>query len=74
MRPIICDVNSTKIEPELDGGTYKVAARWRTIQFELFRRKAGDGGARRGAGAFRLTFRRPVRGPIALGWPGHFGM
>jgi CRISPR-associated protein Csb2 len=30
--------------------------------------------ARRLAGAFRLTFRQPVRGPIALGYSSHFGL
>lgn len=29
---------------------------------------------RRLAGAFRLIFRNPVRGPIALGWSSHFGL
>jgi len=63
------------IEPAWDENrVYKVAARWRTIQFKRFRRKAGDDGGRRLAGAFRLIFSRPVRGPITLGWSSHFGM
>lgn len=63
------------IEPLWDvNHIFRVAARWRTIQFKRFRRKAGDDGGRRLAGAFRLTFRRPVRGPLALGWSSHFGM
>ncbi len=40
-------------------------------QSELHNHRSG---ARRLAGAFRLTFARPVRGPIALGWSSHFGM
>lgn len=63
------------IEPLWDDNrVFKVAARWRTIQFKRFRGKADDDGGRRLAGAFRLTFSRPVRGPIALGWSSHFGM
>lgn len=63
------------IEPEWDENhAFKIAQRWRTIQFKRFRRKAGDDGGRRLAGAFRLTFRHPVRGPIALGFSSHFGM
>lgn len=63
------------IEPVWDDNhVFKVAARWRTIQFKRFRRKAGDDGGRRLAGAFRLIFREPVRGPIALGWSSHFGL
>lgn len=52
----------------------KIAERWRTIQFKRFRRKAGDDGGRRLAGAFRVTFPLPVRGPIALGNSAHYGM
>lgn len=57
-----------------DNQVFRVAARWRTIQFKRYRRRIGDDGGRRLAGAFRLTFREPVRGPIALGWSSHFGM
>lgn len=63
------------IEPLWDANhVFKVAGRWRTIQFKRFRRKAGDDGGRRLAGAFRLIFPQPVRGPIALGWSSHFGL
>jgi CRISPR-associated protein Csb2 len=63
------------IEPLWDKNyVFKVAARWSTIQFKRFRRKAGDDGGRHLSGAFQLTFSRPVRGPIALGWSNHFGM
>jgi CRISPR-associated protein Csb2 len=63
------------IEPLWDDNhVLKVAGRWRTIQFKCFRRKAGDDGGRRLAGAFRLTFRQPVRGPIVLGWSSHFSL
>jgi CRISPR-associated protein Csb2 len=57
-----------------DNCVFKIAGCWRTIQFKRFRHKAGDDGGRRLAGAFRLTFRCPVAGPIALGWSSHFGM
>lgn len=50
------------------------ARRWRLIQFTRFRRKRHDDGGRRPAGAFRLTFSQPIRGPIALGHSAHFGM
>lgn len=63
------------IEPLWDTNhVFRVAARWSTIQFKRFRRKAGDDGGRHLSGAFQLTFSRPVRGPIALGWSNHFGM
>lgn len=63
------------IEPLWDDNhVFKIASRWRPIQFKRFRSKTGDDGGRRLAAAFRLTFRHPVRGPIALGWSSHFGM
>ncbi len=62
------------VEPLWENRVFTVAGRWRPIQFKRFRRKAGDDGGRRLAGSFRLTFDRPVRGPIALGWSSHFGM
>lgn len=63
-----------KIEPVLDGSAFKVANRWRPVQFKRFRRKSGDDGGRRFAGAFRIVFPQPVAGPIALGHSSHFGM
>lgn len=68
------DAVEVQIEPLLDGGAFKVANRWRPIQFKRFRSKAGDDGGRRLAGAFRIKFSRPVAGPIALGHSSHFGM
>lgn len=63
------------IEPEWDPNhVFRVASRWRNIQFKRFRMKRHDDGGRRLSGAFRLTFARPVRGPIALGHSSHFGM
>jgi len=63
------------IEPLWDTNhVFKVAARWSTTQFKRFRHKAGDDGGRHLCGAFKLTFPRPVRGPVALGWSNHFGM
>ncbi len=46
----------------------------RPIQFGRFRRKSGDDGGLRPAGAFRITFPQEVAGPVALGWSSHFGM
>jgi len=48
--------------------------RLRPIQFKRFRRKRGDDGGRRSAGAFRITFPHPVSGPICLGHSSHFGL
>ncbi len=63
------------IEPLWDSNQcVKIADRWRPIEFKRFRRKAGDDGGRRLAGAFRLIFAKPVRGPIALGHSSHFGL
>lgn len=62
------------IEPLFDYGAFKVADRWRPIQFKRFRSKPGDDGGRRLAGAFRLTFTLVLNGPLVLGWSGHFGM
>ena len=64
-----------EIEPLWDSNhVFAVAGRWRTIEFKRFRQRAGDDGGRRLAGAFRLIFHEPVRGPIALGWSSHFGL
>ena len=46
----------------------------RAIQFRRFRRKQGDDGGRRAAGAFRIVFSAPVSGPICLGHSSHFGL
>ncbi len=46
----------------------------RTLQFQRFRGKRDDDGGRRPAGAFRITFRDPVRGPVCLGHSCHFGL
>lgn len=77
VRPDLAGENASEvaISPLWDDNQiFKIGARWRTIQFKRFRRKTGDDGGRRLAGAFRLTFRRSVAGPIALGWSSHFGM
>lgn len=67
-------VGEVNIEPLVDGSGFKVAGRWRPIQFKRFRSKPGDDGGRRLAGAFRLEFGTGVRGPMALGYASHFGM
>ena len=77
-RAVLPDVfdgaDPVEIEPLLEGGAFRIAARWRPIQFKRFRRKPGDDGGARAGGAFRLTFGTQVRGPIVLGWSSHFGM
>ena len=77
VRPEFADQEALEVtvEPLWDQNhVFRLAGRWRTIQFKRFRRKAGDDGGRRLAGAFRLTFSQAVQGPLALGWSSHFGM
>lgn len=78
IRAVLHDVtrnaDDVKIDPVLDGGAFKVAGRWRPIQFKRFRRKPGDDGGRRLAGAFRMEFPSEIRGPVALGHSAHFGL
>jgi len=64
------------VEPLLDAnGTFRLGPRGlRPIQFKRFRSKRNDDGGRRPAGAFRIVFRGPVSGPIALGHSAHFGL
>ncbi len=67
--------SDVQIECMWDGNhVFRIAGRWRPIEFTRFRRKPGDDGGRRLAGAFRLTFGFAVTGPFVLGWSGHFGM
>lgn len=64
-----------QIEPEWDENhAFRVAERWRSIEFRRFRSKRNDDGGTRLAGAFHLNFARPVSGPIAVGHSSHFGM
>lgn len=65
-----------KISPCVDEqGTFRLGARnLRPIEFHRFRKKRGDDGGRRPAGAFRLDFPHPVFGPVCLGHSAHFGM
>lgn len=63
-----------QITPLLDGSAFRIAGRWRPIQFKRFRFKQSDDGGRRLAGAFRIMFTEPVPGPIALGHFAHFGL
>ncbi len=74
-------VQATEILPCVDiHGVFRIrrspraAHGLRPIEFKRFRQKYGDDGGRRLAGAFRLVFPRPVRGPIALGHSSHFGL
>jgi CRISPR-associated protein Csb2 len=69
------DVEQVQVEPICDAkGVFKVADRWRPIQFRRYRRKASDDGGRRLAGVFRLTFPAEIAGPICLGHSCHFGL
>lgn len=85
IRAVIVDLDAgvsdrIQIAPEWeDRGVFRLAGRHghsklRPIEFKRFRSKPGDDGGRRLAGAFRVVFPTPVRGPIALGFSGHFGM
>jgi CRISPR-associated protein Csb2 len=70
------NVEDIRITPLVDPqDTFRIGKReFRPIQFKRFRQKHGDDGGRRPCGAFRLTFPRPVPGPICLGHSSHFGM
>lgn len=77
VRPDLISTGIPEVQIEClwdDNQIFRVGGRWRMIQFSRFRRKAGDDGGQRLAGAFRLTFSLEVRGPIVLGWSSHFGM
>ncbi|GIK15618.1 MAG: hypothetical protein BroJett003_05820 [Planctomycetota bacterium] len=67
-------VAEANIEPVVTDGAFRIAGRWRPIQFKRFRSKPGDDGGRRPAGAFRVRFTLEVHGPIVIGWSSHFGM
>ena len=65
---------NVEVEPLLDGNSFRIAERWRPVEFKRFRSKPGDDGGRRLAGAFRIDFPQPVTGPVAFGHSSHFGM
>lgn len=68
------DARPVVIEPLLTDETFRIAGRWRPIQFKRSRSKWGDDGGLRLTGAFRLTFPGAIPGPIAAGHSAHFGM
>jgi len=81
VRPDLAGEREQEVTPKVtiepiwdDNHVFKVAERWRSLQFKRYRQKAGDDGGRRLAGAFRLTFPHPVPGPISLGGSAHFGL
>ena len=74
LRDFADNADDVKIDPILEGGGFKIAGRWRPIQFKRYRSKSNDDGGRRLAGSFQLTFPVDVPGPISLGWSSHFGM
>lgn len=47
---------------------------FRPLEFRRSRAKPGDDGLRRAAAGFRVTFPRPVAGPLGLGHACHFGL
>lgn len=74
-------IEDLEIDPQQDEqGTFRLQRSQgspqglRPIQFQRFRQKRDDDGGRRLAGAFRITFPKPVRGPISLGHSSHFGL
>jgi CRISPR-associated protein Csb2 len=76
VRPDLAELaGDIEIAPLLEGNAFKIASRWRPLQFKRLRQKRGDDGGSRLAGAFKLTFPEGgVRGPLALGHSAHFGM
>lgn len=68
--------DAISVQPIIDAnGVFRVGwKQLRPIEFRRFRQKAGDDGGQRASGGFRLTFPRPVKGPICLGHSSHFGM
>lgn len=77
VRPDLAAENGegARIEPVWDDNlVFRVATRWRPIQFRRVRHGRADDGDRRLAGAFRITFPSPVPGPILLGHSSHFGL
>jgi CRISPR-associated protein Csb2 len=46
----------------------------RALEFKRYRQKRSDDAGRRSAGFFRVSFSRPIQGPIALGHSSHFGL
>lgn len=79
LRQSHCDdihIEDVEIMPLVDQhGTFRIGRRsLRPIQFQRYRQKRGDDGGQRLSGSFRLTFPRPVSGPICLGYSSHFGM
>jgi CRISPR-associated protein Csb2 len=69
-------LDAIRVEPITDAnGVFRIGQKQlRPIEFCRFRQKTGDDGGRRTSGGFRLTFPRPVKGPICLGHSAHFGM
>lgn len=74
VKTVCAELDVIQIEPLLDSGAFKVAGRWRPIQFKRYRSKPSDDGGQRLAGAFQIQFAQPVCGPIALGHSAHFGL
>jgi len=75
VRPDLAEMaDDLRIEPVLDAGAFRIAGRWRPIQFKRFRSKRSDDGGRRPSGGFRIMFPEAVRGPVCLGHSSHFGM
>jgi CRISPR-associated protein Csb2 len=67
--------SDVQIECEWDRAhVFRTAGGRRPIEFQRCRRKPGDDGGQRLAGAFRMTFDIALSGPVVLGWSSHFGM
>lgn len=67
--------SEVQIECEWDRSlVFRTAGGRRPIEFQRCRRKTGDDGGQRLAGAFRLTFDIALSGPVVIGWSSHFGM
>jgi CRISPR-associated protein Csb2 len=69
-------LDQINVEPIADKhGVFRISKRClRPIQFKRYRQKRGDDGGSRPLGAFRITFPRPIGGPVCLGHSSHFGL
>lgn len=69
------ELDSIGIEPVMEEGVFRFGPqKKRALEFKRFRQKSGDDGGRRLSGSFRITFPKPIMGPIALGHSSHFGL
>ncbi len=71
---LVDEQGAFRVDPSHWFGRQATGSAVRPIQFKRFRRKPGDDGGKRPAGAFRIEFAEPIRGPLCLGQSAHFGL